>query len=108
MLRTPNMEGPTPNSSYYVTLAHEYGFCGSNLKSLLDICGFDDIAFHDPGVRLASAKQRVGAMLRWPLLQQNRFRHRLFGVNQGGQFGTELIATARRGDAPQLFSTKYR
>lgn len=108
MLRTPNMEGPTPNSSYYVTLAHEYGFCGSNLKSLLDICGFDDITFHDPGVGLATTKQRVGALLRWPLLQQNRIRHRLFGVNQGGKFGTELIATARRGDAPPLFSTQYR
>ncbi|HZU45442.1 MAG TPA: methyltransferase domain-containing protein, partial [Terriglobales bacterium] len=28
LLRTPNMEGPTANSSLYVTLAHEYGFCG--------------------------------------------------------------------------------
>ena len=29
LLRTPNMEGPTPNSSLYVTLGHEYGFCPS-------------------------------------------------------------------------------
>ena len=31
MLRTPNMEGPCANFSLYVSLAHEYGFCGSNL-----------------------------------------------------------------------------
>jgi 2-polyprenyl-3-methyl-5-hydroxy-6-metoxy-1,4-benzoquinol methylase len=39
MLRTPNMEAPCANSSYFVTLAHEYGFSASNLHSLLDICG---------------------------------------------------------------------
>lgn len=108
LLRTPNMEGPTPNSSLYVTLAHEYGFCGSNLRSLLDICGFDDVRFHDVSSPRPSIKQRIGTLLRWPFLQQNRFRHRLFGVNVGGQFGTELIATARRGDFQPLFSTKYR
>jgi 2-polyprenyl-3-methyl-5-hydroxy-6-metoxy-1,4-benzoquinol methylase len=58
LLRTPNMEGPTPNSSLYVTLAHEYGFCGSNLKSLLDICGFDEIRFHNPPRNQATVKQR--------------------------------------------------
>ena len=42
-LRTPNMEGPAANSTYYVTLGHEYGFAGSNLQSLLDMCGFDDM-----------------------------------------------------------------
>jgi 2-polyprenyl-3-methyl-5-hydroxy-6-metoxy-1,4-benzoquinol methylase len=108
LLRTPNMEGPTPNSSLYVTLAHEYGFCGSNLKSLLDICGFDDVLFHDVPMLRPTIKQRVGAFLRWPFLQQNRLRHRLFGVNVGGQFGTELIVTARRGHLPPLFSPKYK
>jgi len=107
-LRTPNMEGPTPNSSLYVTLAHEYGFCGSNLKSLLDICGFDDITFHDASLHNATLKQRIGALVRWPFLQQSRLRHRLFGVNEGGQFGSELIVTARRGNMPALFDTKYR
>jgi 2-polyprenyl-3-methyl-5-hydroxy-6-metoxy-1,4-benzoquinol methylase len=38
LLRMPNMEGPCANSSYYVTLAHEYGFAGANLFSLLSIC----------------------------------------------------------------------
>ncbi len=108
LLRTPNMEGPTPNSSLYVTLAHEYGFCGSNLKSLLDICGFEDIEFHDATLPSPTIRQRVGALLRWPFLHQNRFRHRLFGVNVGGQFGTELIVTARRGDLQPLFSPKYK
>ena len=108
LLRTPNMEGPTANSSLYVTLAHEYGFCGSNLKSLLDICGFDDIVFHSPAVHHPTLRQRVGSLLCWPFLQQNTLRHRLFGVNVGGQFGTELIVTARRGNLEPLFSTKYR
>lgn len=108
LLRTPNMEGPTPESSLYVTLAHEYGFCGSNLKSLLDICCFDAIQFHRPVAAHPSLKQHLGALLRWPFLQENRVRHRLFGVNVGGEFGTELIVTARRGMLDPLFSEKYR
>jgi methyltransferase family protein len=108
LLRTPNMEGPTPNSSLYVTLAHEYGFSGSNLKSLLDICGFDDITFRNLPQHHVTLKQRLGGLLRWPLLAQNRLRHRLFGVNQGVQFGMELSVTARRGDRKPLFDPKYK
>lgn len=106
-LRTPNMEGPCANSSYYVTLSHEYGFAGSNLKSLLSICGFDEICLHgSPSPR--GLRQRFGEVLRWPFLQQSRFRNRLFGVNEGQIFGAELIATARRGNFPPLFDRKYR
>lgn len=108
LLRTPNMEGPTPNSSLYVTLAHEYGFAGSNLQSLLDICGFDDITFQNFPQNRATLKQRLGSLLRRPHLVQNKLRHRLFGVNQGGQFGTELIVTARRGEMQPLFDPKYK
>ena len=106
-LRTPNMEGPCANSSYYVTLAHEYGFSGSNLRSLLSACGFDDIRFHasPPPRRL---RQQLGALMRWPFIQESRLRHRFFGVNYGGQFGAELIATGRRGDFPPLFDEQYR
>ena len=106
-LRTPNMEGPAANSSYYVTLAHEYGFSGSNLRSLLSVCGFDDIRLHDsPPPR--SLRQQLGTFMRWPFIQESRIRHRLFGVNYGGHFGAELIATGRRGDFPSLFHEKYR
>jgi hypothetical protein len=77
------------------------------LKSLRDICGFDDIAFRNPPQHDATLKQGLGGLMRWPFLAQNRLRHRLFGVNQGGQFGTELIATARRGDVKPLFDPKY-
>lgn len=108
LLRTPNMEGPTPNSSLYVTLAHEYGFCGSNLKSLLDICCFDEVQFHTAAVPHPTVRQRVGALLRWSYLLENRLRHRLFGVNFGGQFGTELVVSARRGALRPLFSGKYK
>jgi hypothetical protein len=53
-------------------------------------------------------RQRVGTVLRWPWLKENWLRHQLFGVNKGGQFGTELIVSARRGDLPPLFSTAYK
>jgi 2-polyprenyl-3-methyl-5-hydroxy-6-metoxy-1,4-benzoquinol methylase len=107
LLRTPNMEGPCANSCYYVTLAHEYGFSGSNLTSLLSVCGFDDIRLHAPPAP-RTLRQQVGALMRWPFIQQSRIRHRFFGVNRGGQFASELIATARRGDFPPLFDEKYR
>ncbi|HVO80449.1 MAG TPA: methyltransferase domain-containing protein [Terriglobales bacterium] len=108
LLRTPNMEGPAANSCLFVTLAHEYGFCGSNLKSLLDICCFDEIRFHDVRVPHPTLRQRLGSLLRWPFLQESRLRHRLFGVNVGGRFDSELIVSARRGELQPLFSAKYR
>jgi 2-polyprenyl-3-methyl-5-hydroxy-6-metoxy-1,4-benzoquinol methylase len=108
LLRTPNMEGPCSNSSLYVTLAHEYGFAGSNLRSLLDICGFDDIRFHSPATYYRSAKQRAGELMRWPILKWNAARHRLFGVNFGGQFGPELVVSARRGSQEPLFDARYK
>jgi 2-polyprenyl-3-methyl-5-hydroxy-6-metoxy-1,4-benzoquinol methylase len=106
-LRTPNMEGPCALSSYYVTLAHEYGFSGSNLKSLLSVCGFDDIYLQAPSPP-KGLRQQCGAWMRWPFIQESRIRHRLFGANAGGQFGPELIATARRGDFPPFLDEKYR
>jgi len=108
MLRTPNMEGPCANSSLYVTLAHEYGFSSGNLSSLLDICGFDEIRFHLPSTHHPSLKQKLGRLMRWPFLKQSAIRHRLFGVNEHGIFGTELIVTGRRANFPPLFDPKYR
>jgi len=108
MLRTPNMEGPCANSSFYVTLAHEYGFSSGNLSSLLDICGFDDICFHASFTPHPSFKQRMGTLIRWPFLKQSKIRHRLFGVNQHGCFDSELIVTGRRDDFQPLFDPKFR
>lgn len=108
MLRTPNMESPCANSSYYVTLAHEYGFSASNLESLLDICGFDEIQFHPPTVFKPSGKQKVGNALRRVFLKESEIRHRLFGVNRHGIFGSELIVTAIRGTIPPMFDPKYK
>jgi 2-polyprenyl-3-methyl-5-hydroxy-6-metoxy-1,4-benzoquinol methylase len=107
-LRTPNMEGPAANSSYYVTMAHEYGFCGSNLRSLLDICGFDDIKFHSVVTRNPTLKQRVGRIARQPFLLGSRVRNRLFGVNDGGQFDAELVVTGVRNGWPPFFDPKYK
>jgi 2-polyprenyl-3-methyl-5-hydroxy-6-metoxy-1,4-benzoquinol methylase len=106
-LRTPNMEGPLPTSGYYVTLGHEYGFAGSNLESLLEICGFDEIGFITPS-NPRKPKQRLGSLIRWPYLANSRAKHRLFGVNRGGQFGSELIVKATRKGFPPLMNEKYR
>jgi 2-polyprenyl-3-methyl-5-hydroxy-6-metoxy-1,4-benzoquinol methylase len=108
MLRTPNMEGPCANSSLYVTLAHEYGFSSGNLQSLLDICGFDEIRFHQPFMPRSSFKQTIGKFIRWPYLRESRIRHRLFGVNQHGHFDSELVVTAKRGNCSPFFDAKYR
>jgi len=107
LIRTPNMEGPCANSSFYVTLAHEYGFSGSNLKSLLYICGFDEIRFHAFRAYQPTVKQRVGELARYPIVGWNRLRHRLFGVNQGGHFGSELVVSAKRGSYEPLFDPKF-
>jgi 2-polyprenyl-3-methyl-5-hydroxy-6-metoxy-1,4-benzoquinol methylase len=108
LMRTPNMEGPCANSSFYVTLSHEYGFSGSNLMSLLDICGFDYVRVITFPPRVLSLKQRLGQMLRWPFLQQSQMRHRLFGVNQGGHFGAELVVTGKRGSWPPYFDRRFK
>jgi len=108
MLRTPNMEGPCPTSSLYVTLAHEYGFTSGNLESLLDICGFDEIRFHKLSLPNPNLKQRVGRLLRWPFLKSSQIKHRLFGVGEHGHFDSELTVTARRGAFPPLFDPRYR
>jgi 2-polyprenyl-3-methyl-5-hydroxy-6-metoxy-1,4-benzoquinol methylase len=108
MLRTPNMEGPCAHSSFYVTLAHEYGFCGSNLRSLLDICGFDEVQFRRATPFDPTLKQRAGNLVRWAFLKESEIRHRLFGANRGGVFDAELVMTAKRGEIPPFFDPKYR
>jgi len=107
LLRTPNMESPAANSSYYVTLAHEYGFAASNLRSLLSVCGFDQVTFHQMQAA-ATSKQKLGILARWPYLIESKIRHRLFGANFGGQFGSELVVTGQRGDFSPLFDPKFR
>jgi hypothetical protein len=102
------MEGPAANSSYYGMLAHEYGFSGSNLLSLLDICGFDGIKFHSTPAQNPTLKQRVGKLVRQPFLLGNRVRHRLFGVNYSEQFGSKLVVTGVRNSWPPFFDPKYR
>lgn len=108
IVRTPNMEGPFALSSYYVTLAHEYGFAGSNLRSLLDICGFDNIEFYHQARHAKGILQNLGRLARWPYLVNQRVKNRLFGVNHGGQFDGELVVTARRGDWQPYFDSKYK
>lgn len=92
IVRTPNMEGPAALSSYYVTLAHEYGFVASNLRQLLHICNFKDITFIDAD----RYGKLSGRLMRKPFKLWQRMKSRLFGVSVGNQFGSELVATAIR------------
>jgi len=108
MLRTPNMEGPCANSSFYVTLAHEYGFSSGNLNSLLDICGFDEIRLLVPSPSGSSPRQMLGQLIRWPFLQGVEVPASLFGVNKHGRFEAELVVTAKRGGFPPFFDRQYR
>ena len=110
LIRCPNMEGPCAPSSFYVTLAHEYGFTSSNFESLLSLCNFEDIKFHKFKDHDLTAKQYVANILREAITLCIRSMHRLFRagqVNQRKQFGTELIVTARRLDLPTFFNKKY-
>jgi hypothetical protein len=75
---------------------------------LLDICGFDDVRLLTFQPHAPTLQQRLGGLMRWPILQHSKLRHRLFGVNYGGQFGTELIVTAKRGDGPPFFDRRYQ
>jgi len=80
----------------------------SNLMSLLDICGFDDVRLLTFREQSPSLKQRAGNLLRWPILKLSQIRHRLFGVNQGAQFGSELIVIGKRGAFPPYFDRRFK
>jgi hypothetical protein len=49
-----------------------------------------------------------GNALRRIFLKENEIKHRLFGVNRHGIFGSELVVTAKRGAMPPLFDPKYQ
>ena len=108
LIRTPNMEGPCAMSSLFVTLGHEYGFSGSNLVSLLSICNFDQIEFQEFAPSRNTLKQWTGWAARAPVLFWNKIKHRLFGANEGNQWGPELVVTARRSNRPPLLDEKYK
>ena len=84
------------------------GFPVPILSPCLILCGFDDIRIHSPEIYHSTFRQRLGRTLRWPFLKENELKHRLFGVNTGGQFDSELVVTGKRGDAPALFDPKYQ
>jgi len=69
---------------------------------------FDEIRFHPTAVFQPTLKQRAGTLARRIFLRESEIRHRLFGVNEGGIFETELVVTGKRGNYPALFDRKYR
>ncbi len=71
-LRTPNMEGPTPNSSYYVTLAHEYGLRlqAKVVFEHLRLCL--NPVFPPPPAYAGTAVQ---LLLKWPFHRVLRIKH---------------------------------
>jgi|GEM_PF-1516879 2-polyprenyl-3-methyl-5-hydroxy-6-metoxy-1,4-benzoquinol methylase len=108
LMRTPNMEGPCANSCLFVTLGHEYGFTGSNLCSLMDLTGFDNVQLHKLKIFNPSIKQRLGSVARAPFIAFNALKHRFFGVNHGGFFGIELMVSGNKGDCPPFFNERYK
>ena len=107
LLRTPNMEGPAANSSYYVTLTHEYGFSPRNIRSLLHISGFEEIQFHRFN-KSRSIKQLIGNALRIPFLLNSKIKNRLFGVGNNKSYDAELIISSRKKEFPELFNEKFK
>ena len=75
---------------------------GSNLKSLLEVCNFEEVRFLRLPPPERNLKQALGALARFSFIRWNALKHRLFGVNQGGQFDTELILSARRLQRPTI------
>lgn len=103
MIRTPNMDGPRPVSSRYVTITHETGFTGSALSTLLEVCNFEAVRFPALPRGPMTFRQRIVALVRNAVIAHNGLMHRLFGAyNTGGQFHEELIVTAQRLDRPPV------
>lgn len=92
IVRTPNMESPAAMSSFYVTLAHEYGFTCANLTQLLKITGFNQLDFVDVDYFM----ELHSRLIRAPFKVWQRTKSRLFGVSIGKYYGAELLVLARR------------
>ena len=110
LTRTPNMEGPLALSSLFCTLGHEYGFSSKNIRSLLSICGFENIEFYSFNINNPTFKQLIGNIFRSYFIFWERLKYRSFGATvEGckGEFGTELIVTSMRVDSPELMNDKY-
>ena len=83
------------NSGLYCTLGHEYGFIHNNLKSLLNICGFDEIKSYQFGAH--SLKGKIGSYLRKPFISLKKIQNRLFGhVHSGNNYDYELIMSGTK------------
>lgn len=109
LMRTPNMDGPKPVSSRYVTVTHETGFTGAGMFELLLACNYDNIRFPTLGRPPLSLRQRVVAMGRAAIIAHNRLMHRMFGAYTiGGNYTEELIVTAQRLKRPSLFDPATR
>jgi len=102
LLRCPNMDFPYANRMHYFVLGHEYGFSDNNLKQLLEICQFDQVCFHSMKEQM-TLKQRLGVVLRFPLIVWEQVKRRLLLTNPGVYRGEELIVTAKRESRPPLF-----
>lgn len=93
-IRCPNMISYASNSGLYCTLGHEYGFIHNNLKSLLNICGFDNIESYQFGAY--GLKGKIGNYLRKPFILLKKIQNRLFGVHEGNNYDSELIMSGTK------------
>ena len=106
-VRTPNMLGPIPFHSLFVTLGHEYGFTENNLKSLLEICGFEKIQFYR-FEQDYSLKQKIGNIFRKLFYLKENLKYRSFLGTYPQEIGTELVVSGTRKDKPELFDIKFK
>tara|TARA_B100000787_G_C16148787_1_gene275575 strand:- start:136 stop:927 length:792 start_codon:yes stop_codon:yes gene_type:complete len=95
-LRCPNMLGPLPMMSLYVTMGHEYGFIPSNLKQLFLGTNFTDIKFHTFEYKPKNLKNVLGAILRKVYILNAQLKYRAFEGYIAPTFHPELIASAKK------------
>ena len=95
-LRCPNMLGPLPMMSLYVTMGHEYGFIPSNLDQLFLGTNFTNIKFYTFKDRPKNLRHLLGAILRKVYILNAQLKYRAFEGYVASTFHPELIASGKK------------
>ena len=101
-LRCPNILGPLPMNSLYVTMGHEYGFIPNNLNQLFVGTNFINVKFHSFKDRPKNLKHFLGAILRKVYILNAQLKYRAFEGLVASKdldaitFHPELIASGKK------------